>query len=559
MKMRNMNKKAKIGIALFITMCIFTIGGSMLIPFEPYAYESVLANQSPSQSYLDVPKLTTDDVIDIASTTTFSAALHKDGSVIMWGDDTVDFSLINDLKITNLAAGTHHMVFADSKHDIYTMEDNAFQQDESAKASMKRIEEEGILKLVASDDYSGCLTNDGNLYVWGNTNFMNNKKIPEEFQTHIIDVEASSNALMLRLDDHRIVMVGADGLSMKNIPTVLANGEIDIIDMAVNYHNAAVIDDNGNLMVWGEDENDLLNAPIEGRYEKIEAGRHSFHVVDNNKTVTSWGSTSYHETSMHTYEQVDEIFSSNFQTYIVSSDKIEGWGHAGFVLGSDHLGRDVLSRLIHGGAITMFLGMIACIISTILGTIIGLLCGYKGGLLDHLCMRFAEIITSIPFLPIVLTLSAFLSYDSSIHSRMIFIMILYGCLSWVSLARLVRSNVIKERHLDYVLSAKTLGASTSRIIFKHLLPSCMPLILSDITLMYAGTMLMEAGLSFLGFGVPSPYPSWGNMLESAQNLTTIQNYPWTWLPPAICIFLSVYALHLLQDALRKEWNPKEEQ
>lgn len=206
----------------------------------------------------------------------------------------------------------------------------------------------------------------------------------------------------------------------------------------------------------------------------------------------------------------------------------------------------------------MLIGLIACAVEVCIGLIIGLLAGYYGKWVDHIGMRCCEILSSIPFLPLVITISAFMKDSFNDQTRICFIMILLGILSAPTLARMVRSIIILEREKEYVTSAKVLGANTRWILRHELFPQVLPVLLVNITLSYADTMLIESSLSFLGFGVAPPIPTWGNMLDGAQSTFVLKNCWWQWVIPALCILLCVWSVNLIGEGLRKRWNPQEE-
>ena len=183
--------------------------------------------------------------------------------------------------------------------------------------------------------------------------------------------------------------------------------------------------------------------------------------------------------------------------------------------------------------------------------------GFKGGKVDNLLMRFTEIVSSVPFMPLVITLSASLGNDLSTDQKMYLIMIILGVISWPGMARLVRAQILIEREKDFVLAARALGIKEGSIIVRHILPNVMNICIVNMTLSYADKMLMEAALSFLGFGVQEPMPSWGNMLNGAQRAIVIENYWWQWITPAVCVVIAALGVNLVGDALREALDPKE--
>ncbi|MDR2797152.1 MAG: ABC transporter permease, partial [Treponema sp.] len=205
------------------------------------------------------------------------------------------------------------------------------------------------------------------------------------------------------------------------------------------------------------------------------------------------------------------------------------------LLGTDPLGRDVLSRLIYGSRVSVSVGIGAVILTTLLGILLGLESGYFGGMSDMIIMRIADIFMSFPSMMLIMIIS---SIAGPGLDRMILIM---GILGWPSVARLVRSMVLSIKQQDYTKSAVALGFNAQRILFLHILPNALGPILVNATFGVARSILMESSLSFLGMGVNPPTASWGNMLTDAQSLSTLTARPWLWAPPGLLILLSVLA------------------
>ena len=220
----------------------------------------------------------------------------------------------------------------------------------------------------------------------------------------------------------------------------------------------------------------------------------------------------------------------------------------GHWLGTDDRGRDVLSRIIWGARISMSVGFIAVGISVAIGIVLGALAGFHGGKVDALILRVIEIWICIPSFFLVITVMAFL--DPSIIN----IMVVIGLTGWPGIARLVRGEFLKQKQQEYALAARASGLNDVRIIFRHLLPNTLSPVFVSATFGVAGAILTESGLSFLGFGVPPPTASWGEILKQSQSYV---DFAW-WLVafPGIAVFVSVVAFNLMGDGLRDALDPR---
>lgn len=220
-----------------------------------------------------------------------------------------------------------------------------------------------------------------------------------------------------------------------------------------------------------------------------------------------------------------------------------------FLLGTDQIGRDVLSRLLYGMRISLLVGIMATLISTAIGVILGLISGYFGGILDMMIMRFTDMVMSFPY--ILLVLVAATIFEPGLWS----IILILGFVDWPGVARLVRGNVLALRETNFVKGNLIAGMSIGHILFSEILPNTMAPILVHATSVLALSMLDEAALSFLGLGIQPPEASLGNMLNGAQSLTVLTRQPWLWLPPGMMIVILVMAINFVGDALRDALDP----
>ncbi|MEM7536860.1 MAG: oligopeptide ABC transporter permease [Chloroflexota bacterium] len=221
--------------------------------------------------------------------------------------------------------------------------------------------------------------------------------------------------------------------------------------------------------------------------------------------------------------------------------------------GTDRVGRDVWSRTLHGGRVSIAVGFSAAFVSTVIGIILGSLSGYYKGKVDMVIMRFTDVIMTFPRVVIILTVATF------IGQNILNVILLIGIFSWPDVARLVRGQVLLVREQPYVLASRSIGTRDRRIILSHVMPGVVAPLLASLTFAVNGAILLEAGLSFLGVGVPLPTPSWGNMLETARSLDVLQDGPWIWVPPAVMILLAVLCINFIGDGLRDAIDPKHRQ
>lgn len=225
-----------------------------------------------------------------------------------------------------------------------------------------------------------------------------------------------------------------------------------------------------------------------------------------------------------------------------------------FLLGTDRLGRDMLSRILYGARISLTIGVLGIAVSFILGIIIGGLAGYYGGLFDLVTQRIIEVIQSLPHIPLWMALASVMPPSWSPLLVYFGITVILGLMDWTGLARAVRSKLLSLREEDYVLAAQLMGARTPRIVGRHLVPGFMSHLIAKATVAIPGMILGETALSFLGLGLRPPITSWGVMLNEAQNINVVALYPWLMLP-VIPVILVILAFNFVGDGLRDAADP----
>lgn len=223
---------------------------------------------------------------------------------------------------------------------------------------------------------------------------------------------------------------------------------------------------------------------------------------------------------------------------------------ADHLLGTDGFGRDVLSRLIYGARVSLSVGLVAVAMYEVIAIILGSIAGYYGGKADWIIMRLVDVVMTFPWLMIIIFLVSILG--PSLFNTMLAIAIL----GWTGPTRLVRGQFLSLREMDYVTAAKSIGVPGARIITRHLFPGVVAPLMVHATFGVATAILIEAALSFLNLGVQPPIASWGNMMSAAQELVILEQMPWLWVPPGICIMLAVLSINFIGDGLRDALDPK---
>jgi peptide/nickel transport system permease protein len=253
------------------------------------------------------------------------------------------------------------------------------------------------------------------------------------------------------------------------------------------------------------------------------------------------------------------VFMGSFSPYSsVNSNVLErlqppSWHHP---MGTDALGRDLLTRILYGGRISLAVGLMVVVITVVIGVTIGAVAGYAGGWIDNLLMRITDAALTLPSLLVLILISSILreiEMPFFEKNNVVTIAVVIGLLSWMTFARLVRAAFLTLREMDYVTAARGLGASHLRVVLTHILPNAIGPIIVESTLQLGYAIIEESGLSFLGFGIQQPTPSWGNLLSNAQE--NFLKYPWLAIFPGVMIFLAIISVNYIGDGLRDAFDP----
>lgn len=601
------NKLAVGALVLIVSIFGLCFIGSAFLPID-YSYsENMLKNLSPSMGHKWVPGNISSDVKEIASFGFFSVGVGNDGQIGVWGNGKIPISVnnanmtdipseIKNAKVAHVSAGYDHAIAITSEGKVLgwgeydkgeygdkgSLNDSLTQVIQQPDELLNgTIDPNEVKQLISGYQVSALVMKSGKTYVWGNYKSGASNMSPLRTKTNVEKVVFTGTSAGALLKDGTI-WLGTAKSSYGTYEYLDENGVhqfvnliddnyfqnkgLKVVDIAATNASMAFLADNGELIVCGETysssssykaQDKLLEGEI---ITEVHGGARHYVVRTNKNRVFGFGMNNFGQCGETiTINDTDKIYVGAFQTYIADSNgKIyKSYGFQGFIFGSDEFGRDVLQRIINGGRMTLTIGAVAVIISSIIGIIIGVLSGYFGGIVDMLLMRITEIFSAIPFLPFALILSAILAGSKVTELQRIFlIMVILGILSWTGLAHMVRGQVLAEREKDFVLAAKAMGVKERRIAFKHILPNVISIILVSLTLDFAGCLLTESGLSYLGFGVQLPKPTWGNMLNGANNEIVIGSYWWRWVFPALFLLLSVISINIIGDTLRDILDPK---
>ena len=278
-----------------------------------------------------------------------------------------------------------------------------------------------------------------------------------------------------------------------------------------------------------------------------------------------WGEIELDESGHTKYSKSEYTYTVNGVEYSVRQttethlkDNFLAPASSEHLLGTDNEGYDIFVRLMYGGRISLTVSFIAVFLITILGVILGGIAGYFGGWIDNLIMRICDVLMCLPGVPILLIISTILdASDIDAKYRIYLLMIYLTFISWTGTARLVRGQILSLREQEYMVAAEAMGYSTSRKIFKHLIPNVMPQLIVQMSLSLGSMILYEATLSYLNLGVKAPYAAWGSMINIiSTNQDILQNHLNVWVPAGVCIVIAVLGFNFVGDGLRDALDPK---
>ena len=585
-------------VALIVLIAMFGVAfiGPYFLPMNLNYTDALQANIAPNYSMLRVPSELKDNVKVISSFANFSVGVSKDDTLYIWGDITnnltnIDFSKmpeeVTEGNIVTAAAGSDHILAITKNGKIVGWGDKTVGQygylrkadDPYVQMPTEFIEGtvdlDKVDQLICGYQVSGMVY-DGRLYMWGNVNSMYSLKefaTSTKFESGVKKVAFSNYYAIVLMEDGSVSggqtypINFLSGYSNKDGKIAQLGSYLSgkkVVDISATNNVYCLVLDDGSLVTFGAFEYGENEMPVLAEGEKfvsVSGGTRHFVALTDSGKAYAWGHNDSGQADING-DDAATVFAGSKQTYLVDEEGniTKKVGSKGYLMGTDNRGRDVLTRIVHGSKMTMTIGAVAVIVSTVIAIIIGCLSGYFGGWVDMFLMRFTEICSSIPFLPFAMMLSYVIrTMPIGETTRIFIIMIMLGVLSWPGLARMIRAQVLAEREKEFVLSAQSMGVKEGRIAFKHILPNVVSILLVNVTLDFAGCMLTESSLSYLGFGVQQPQPTWGNMLYGANNSIVIQNYWWQWVFPALFLAIATISINIIGDTMRDVLDPKSSQ
>ncbi|MDR7857755.1 ABC transporter permease subunit [Tissierella sp.] len=564
------NKVAMTGFVLFIVILLTVLIGPIFKPIDLSFSETSQQNIAPGYDLMEYPDAIVGKVADIAVGPTFSVATSTDGQLYIWGKTrvtgVVDIrnlprdqntkQLIDMGNLVRVAAGFDHAIALNDQGQLF-----GWGNDRQRQATIPmELNNTKIKDIYAGYQSSLVLTEDGRSVYFGNT--MNNDYNEfHPYQGKLAKIAVTADAAMGLTVDGEAVYLGAQQSSYSRIPENMGK----VVDIAATASTMAAVNEDGQVFVWGNIsvQGEGTVPETDSKIVKIYGGRYHYTALTENNDVVGWGADYYKQATVPSSvnsADIETIYSGFYQNYGITKDgQILTWGLKGYLFGTDELGRDIFTRLLNGGRMSMTIGAVAVIISTTIGIVVGALSGFFGGKIDLVLQRLSEVVSSLPFLPFAMILSALIGNSMESNQKIGLIMVILGLLSWPSLQRLVRAQVLSVREQEYVIAARALGVKEMNIVFKHILPNVISVIIVSATLSFASSMLTESSLSYLGFGVQAPQPTWGNMLYGANNSIVIQNYWWRWVFASIVLGICVICINLVGDGLRDAIDPKSQE
>jgi len=552
-----------IGLVGFFSLLLASTIIPFFFPMDLRETDSGQVNQRPSMNMMRIPRNIRDDIQMLAAGTGYGVGVTSDNRLHTWGTYSVVAEPLSrppqpNRPIAHISAGSYHAIAVTQDGHVYSWgNDNATFAIHDVPPAIQGH----VVTATAGMRMTVALTEDDRLHVWGGIE-NNRRQLAAVGRVNNSDaipvqIEANERTFGVLTECGHVYVLLQIATDISYVPEDIQGR---IVDFAMTDNNMAAVLTDGTVAVWGVPLNHaLFDIPddLQGRVTSIGAGRAHFTVLLDDGSVASWGYDARGRLDAPTVSNAVAISINGDHNYVMlSNGSIQTWGLRGFPFGTDGVGRCVFTRLWHGGRYTLLIGMIAVLIQGFVGLLLGGLGGYFGGKADMFIMRFAEAVGSLPFLPIAIILQFRFRHVFGEIGGMVFLMAVLGFLSWPGLMRLTRAQILQAKEAEYVLAARALGVKQFKVIFRHIMPNVASAAIVALTLALASSMLTETTLSFIGFGVSEPFPTWGNMIAGANNSNVLRDQWWRWVFPAISLVAVAVSINLIGDGLREATDPR---
>jgi len=551
-----------IGLTAFLAIFLASTIIPFFFPIDLMDTDSGQVNTSPSRNMMRIPSAIQGNIAMLAAGSGFGVGVTHDNEVHVWGtvsriSEPLHHPPQPGRPIAHVSAGPYHALVVTEDGHVYSWgnENPTFDIHNVPPGIQGRVvEAEAGMRVTVA------FTEDGQLHSWGGVSLTRREvaaigRMPRSATP--VQLESNSLTFGVLTDEGHVYILMQSPRSIRDVPDEIQGS---IVDFAMTDNNGAAVLADGTVVTWGEPTNlTLVNVPdeIQGRAVSIGAGRGHFTVTLTDGSVASWGDNVNGRTSAPNVSNVVAIAVNGDHNYaMLANGDVATWGLRGFLLGSDAFGRCVFTRLWHAGRYSLMIGMVAVIVQGFVGLLLGGLAGYYGGKVDMFIMRLGEVVGSLPFLPLALILQFRFRDVFGEVGGMVFLMCILGLLMWPLLMRLVRAQILQAKESEYVLAARALGVRQFKLIFRHIMPNVASAAIVLLTLALATSMLTETTLSFIGFGVREPTPTWGNMLAGSNNSIVLRDQWWRWLFPAISLVTVAISINLIGDGLREATDPR---
>ena len=602
---RNFMERKLAVFCVFVMLLMFLLAfvAPSFIPLDLNYTEVRQQNLAPGFNMMKVPAELKNDIKSISSYSHFTVGLSNAGKVYVWGSTKLGTTGIDmknipeevrNNKVLFAAAGVDHAIAILEDGRVIGWGNNTLGQYPGTTYADRvvnvnellpdgRVDASNVKDVRCGYQSTAIIMKDGSVISFGNSNGCLNMNMINNY-TNVVDVQYTGNYLIALLDDGKIGVGNMKGIydTVNGDPKLKMGkylGKRKVKDIATTNNTIAllVVDEKADAAATNDVEKaaarELIfsgsftfgekNVPAlaaDEYFVQIDGGANHYVGLSNKGNVYAWGSNHLGQCDVDAKANgAERLIVTSFQNYAIENEAQlkASWGKSGYLFGTDKNGVSVFARCVHGGKMTMTIGAVAVVVSSIIAIIVGCISGYAGGKVDMLLMRVTEVFSAIPFLPFAMILSAILIRSSLTENQKItLIMIILGVLSWTGLAKMIRAQILAEREKEFVTAAKAIGVRERRIAFKHILPNVISVVLVDLTLSFAGCMLTESSLSYLGFGVQYPRPTWGNMLMAANNSIVIKSFWWQWLFPSLLLAICTISINIIGDNLRDVLDPK---